>query len=94
MTATFRLAVVSSVVLMTLACSGATPTETQPLAVRLVDLFDAKRVQGSVKPATAIRPTIWRFDGDAAVPPTAKFAATRGWEPGPGSPVSSSRTVS
>ena len=83
MTATLRLAVVSSVVLTTLACSGATPTETQPLAVRLVDLFDAKRVQGSVKPATTARPTIWRFDG-TPLPPTAKFAATRGWEPGPG----------
>ena len=83
MTATLRLAVVSSVVLMTLACSGATPTETQPLAVRLVDLFDTKRVQGSVKPATTARPTIWRFDG-TPLPPTAKFAATGGWEPGPG----------
>ncbi len=76
MTATLRLAVVSSVVLMTLACSGATPTEAPPLAVRLVDLFDAKRVQGSVKPATTARPTIWRFDG-TPLPPTAKFAATR-----------------
>ena len=75
MTATFRLTVVSSVVLMMLACSGATPTETPPLALRLVDLFDAKRVQGSVKPATAARPTIWRFDG-MPVPATTKFAAT------------------
>ena len=83
MTATFRLAVVSSVVLMTLACSGATPTDTQPRAVRLVDLFDAKRVQGSVKPMAAIRPTIWRFDATPA-PQPANFAATGGWEPGPG----------
>ena len=83
MTATLRLAAVSSVVLMTLACSGATPTETRPAAVRLVDLFDAKRVQGTVKPATAIRPTVFRFDGTPA-PQPAKFAATHGWEAGPG----------
>lgn len=82
MTATFRLAVVSSVVLMTLACSGATPTQTHPRALRLVDSFDAKRVQGSVKPAAVIRPTIWKFD--ATPPQSAKFPATYGWEPGPG----------
>ncbi len=55
-----------------------------PVAVRLVDLFDAKRVQGSAKPAAAVRPTIWRFDGTPPSPLPAKFAATRGWEPGPG----------
>ena len=84
MTSTFRLALLWSLAVTGLSCSGATTTATTPVAVRLVDLFDAKRVQGSAKPAAAVPPTIWRFDGAPPSPPPAKFAGTRGWEPGPG----------
>ncbi len=84
MTSTFRLALLWPLAITCLSCSGPTTTSTAPVAVRLVDLFDAKRVQGSAKPATAVRPTIWRFDGAPPSPSPAKFAATRGWEAGPG----------
>ena len=83
MTSPFRLAFLSSMVVTSLSCSGSTTTST-PVAIRLIDLFDAKRVQGSAKPASVVRPTIWRFDGAPPSPPPAKFAATRGWEPSPG----------
>ena len=84
MTSTYRTALLTSLMVTTLSCSRPTNDVATPIAVRLVDLFDAKRVQGSVKPATAVRPTIWRFDGAPPSPPPATFAATRGWEAGPG----------
>jgi arylsulfatase A-like enzyme len=63
-----------------------------------VDTFDAKRVSGSAAKASRPLPrTEWRFDGtppsppappppgpDAKPPGPAPFAATRGWEAGPG----------
>jgi arylsulfatase A-like enzyme len=54
------------------------------VTVRLVDQFDAKRVQGSAKPVATAQPMIWRFDGAPPSPPPARFAETRGWESGPG----------
>jgi arylsulfatase A-like enzyme len=66
-----------------------------PTAIRLVDVFEAKLVEGSsAKAAVPLRRTEWRFDGPAPSPPPpptppakpspAPFAATRGWEAGPG----------
>ncbi len=63
--------------------------------IRLVDTFDAKRVEGSsANAAPPVRRTEWRFDGPAPSPPPpppagarpspAPFPATRGWEAGPG----------
>ena len=66
MTSIFRIALLSSLVATSLSCTSATSPTTTPVAVRLVDLFDAKRVQGSARPAAAVPPTIWRFDGGAA----------------------------
>jgi arylsulfatase A-like enzyme len=71
------------------ACRG---TAEKPAAVHLIDVFDAKGVEGS--PAQAAGPaqrTEWRFDGPPPSPPPprpgaspAPFPATRGWEAGPG----------
>ena len=70
------------------ACRGAAE---RPAAVRLVDAFDAKRVEGSpAQAAETMRRTEWRFDGPPPGPPRgpnpspAPFPATRGWEAGPG----------
>lgn len=81
-------------VTLTLAC---TRPAAGPEVVHLIDAFDAKSVQGSPEPASApasaIPRTEWRFDGpppaakSAAGPPAATaptWAATRGWEAGPG----------
>ncbi len=84
MTSTFRIALLLSLAVTSLSCSGSTTTTTAAGPIRLVDLFDAKRVHGSAKPAATMRPTIWRFDGAPSSAPPAQFAATRGWEAGPG----------
>ena len=74
------------------ACGRPAP---EPTAIRLVDAFEAKLVEGSsAKAAAPVRRTEWRFDGPAPSPPPpppapAKpsppaFPATRGWEPGSG----------
>lgn len=66
------------------ACS---PTPPGPAAVRLVDAFDAKRVEGSSSGGAPAPPrTEWRFDGPAPSPgpSPAPFAATRGFEAGSG----------
>ncbi|HUG52875.1 MAG TPA: sulfatase [Vicinamibacteria bacterium] len=53
------------------ACAG---SGGKPAAVRLVDVFDARRVEGSAPtPASTLLRTEWRFTG-----------ATHGWEAGPG----------
>ena len=75
------------------ACNRPAPDSAKP--IRLVDTFDAKRVEGSsAKAALPVRRTEWRFDGPAPSPPPpppagakpspAPFPATRGWEAGPG----------
>jgi arylsulfatase A-like enzyme len=76
------------------ACRG---PASEPKAIRLIDAFDTKLVEGSPGSAAAagpVRRTEWRFDGPAPSPPPppapparpspAPFAATRGWEAGPG----------
>ena len=70
------------------ACRGAAE---RPAVVRLVDAFDAKRVEGSpAQAAETMRRTEWRFDGPPPGPPPgpnpspAPFPATRGWQAGPG----------
>jgi arylsulfatase A-like enzyme len=82
MTWTVRQVLLSVLVVTSMSCTGS--ITTSPVAIRLIDLFDAKRVEGSVKPAATPRPTIWRFDGAPPSPAPARFAGTRGWEPGPG----------
>ena len=67
--------------------------EPGPGTIRLVEKFDAKAVEGSspAKPPSIPR-TEWRFGGTFPTAPTPAggvgkppaFAATRGWEPGPG----------
>jgi len=70
------------------ACGRPAPP---PATVRLIDHFDAKRVEGSpAQVATTMRRTEWRFDAPPPPPPPgpnpspAPFPATRGWEAGPG----------
>jgi arylsulfatase A-like enzyme len=76
------------------ACSRTASGPEEPKAIRLVDAFDAKQVEGTPGKPAAPPPRIeWRFDGapprpaspapgPAASPPA--FVATRGWEAGPG----------
>jgi arylsulfatase A-like enzyme len=66
------------------ACDGIREAPTAPLAIRLVDRFDATAVIDAVAPAALPSRTEWRFDGAPPVPAPAAFAATRGWEAGPG----------
>jgi arylsulfatase A-like enzyme len=70
------------------------PPEAGPGTIRLVEKFDAKRVEGSPAAGTkgAVRRTEWKFDAAAPLAPASKpadaapapFAATRGFEAGPG----------
>ncbi|HVD76201.1 MAG TPA: sulfatase [Vicinamibacteria bacterium] len=76
------------------ACSRSASGPDGPKAIRLVDAFDAKQVEGTPgKPAPAPPRTEWRFDGapprpaspaPGPAPSPPPFAATRGWEAGPG----------
>ncbi len=61
---------------LAVACSGAGPPDTQ----RLVDAFDANRVEGSAA-ASEMKPprTEWRFDGPPPQGLPATLAATHGW---------------
>jgi arylsulfatase A-like enzyme len=65
----------------------------EAVAIRLTDVFDASRVEGSTgRDEGAVRRTEWLFDGPLPRPtPAARTtrapaarAATRGWEAGPG----------
>ena len=79
---------------ITSTCSRSASGPHGPKAVRLVDAFDAKQVEGTPgKPAPAPPRTEWRFDGapprpaspaPGPAPSPPPFAATRGWEAGPG----------
>jgi arylsulfatase A-like enzyme len=87
----FALALVAA---LAPACSRSVAAPDGQKAIRLVDSFDAKLVEGSPgRPAAPPPRTEWRFDGapprPAAPPPGPSpspppFAATRGWEAGPG----------
>ena len=67
-----------------LSCGGTGDSPSTPLAIRLTDLFNEKSVVDAAAPAPTPARTEWRFDGPAPVPAPATFAATRGWEAGPG----------
>lgn len=54
-------------------------------SIRLVDDFTPEAVSGGAPgPAREIPRTEWRFDGPAPARAPSAFAATRGWEAGPG----------
>ncbi|HUE87678.1 MAG TPA: sulfatase [Vicinamibacterales bacterium] len=66
------------------SCSGSDSADAPPNALRLVDLFDPKQVQGAAAPASAPTRIEWRFDGSPAASVPAKLTATHGWQAGPG----------
>lgn len=80
------LARAACLVLGAIATSTCRPAAVPSKAIRLVDSFDAKLVEGSrgTSAAAAAQRTEWRFDGPAPGAAPAAFAATRGWEAGPG----------
>jgi arylsulfatase A-like enzyme len=66
---------------LTAACG--TRTAPRPVAIRLVDLYKPEMIEGRpAGPQAAPKRTEWRFDGPLAS--AGKFAATQGWEAGPG----------
>ena len=76
-----------------LAGAGCAPAPSGPQSLRVVDAFDATAIEGSIPgDAVALPRTEWKFDGPAPPRPAAPappgppppFAATRGWEAGPG----------
>ena len=67
--------------LATAACRPA--AVDTPSTVHLTDLYRAESVADRVEVAAPPR-LEWRFDGEAPAPPPAAFAATRGWQGGPG----------
>ena len=94
MTATFRLAVVSSVVLID---ASRAPAPLPQKHNRLPFASSICSTPSEFKGQSNRRQPYGRRSGGSTgrpLPPTAKFAATRGWEPGPGIAVSPSRTVS
>jgi arylsulfatase A-like enzyme len=66
------------------ACGGGAGSGPAPISIRLVDLFDAKSVEGASRAAAPLARIEWRFDASTPSDGGGKFAATRGWEPGPG----------
>ncbi|HVR72247.1 MAG TPA: sulfatase [Vicinamibacteria bacterium] len=86
-----RRAVAALLPVLVAAAAGCRGGAEKPATVRLVDVFDAKSVEGSPPQASGgARRTEWRFDGPPATPSPrpgaspAPFPATRGWEAGPG----------
>ncbi len=75
------MAHVRSLVPLLALLAACAPSDPGPVSIRLVDEFDAERVEGSVArtepPKTG---TAWRFDGE----PPAGADATRGFRAGPG----------
>jgi arylsulfatase A-like enzyme len=72
------------VCLFALSCGRTGDAPSTPLAIRLTDLFNEKTVIDAAKPVPLPARTEWRFDGPAPSPAPTAFAATRGWEAGPG----------
>lgn len=83
MTSTGRWLSAAAIAVVSVSCSGSDSRDVPPNAIRLVDLFDAKLVEGS-PPAAKVTPTEFRFDGPPPAIAPAKFATTNGWEAGPG----------
>jgi arylsulfatase A-like enzyme len=54
----------------------------EPVAIRLVDVFDHKAIERPASTAVTPARTEWRFDGPAPTQPPKKFRETRGWEGG------------
>ncbi|MDP6579610.1 MAG: sulfatase [Vicinamibacterales bacterium] len=77
MRTTSSLSIATVTLMFTVACGAA----QEPVALRLVDLFQADLVTGSPPVETPPR-TEWRFDG--AMPDGDEFAETGGVEAGPG----------
>ncbi len=76
----------SAAALATLAAAacGSGDRRGAPPAIRLVDLFTAKNVEGGTAAAATALPRIeWRFDGTAPAPPASPSATTRGFDAGP-----------
>lgn len=71
-----------ALVLLVLLSGGCGERDVPPIAIPLIDSYKPELVTGSVPPANLPERTEWRFDGP--VPAPAEFAATRGWEAGPG----------
>lgn len=67
-----------------LSCGETDDPPSIPLAIRLTDLFNEKTVVDPVRPTPPAARTEWRFDGPPSVPAPTAFAATHGWEAGPG----------
>ncbi len=58
-----RLSIVLTATALVLASCGGAP---EPIALRLVDLFEAATVQGTVA-IDPVDPTEWRFDGEGTI---------------------------
>ena len=67
-----------------LSCGRTGDPPSTPLAIRLTDLFNENSVIDAAAPTPALARTEWRFDGPPPLPAPTAFAATRGWEAGPG----------
>jgi arylsulfatase A-like enzyme len=63
---------------------GCAKTPDAPLAIRLTDAFTDKSVVNPAPPVAVPARTEWRFDGPTPTSPAPTFAATQGWEAGPG----------
>jgi hypothetical protein len=56
-----------------------------PVSIRLVDLYEQAAVEGTdIETDRAIPRTEWKFDEAATIGADISFAATRGWQAGPG----------
>jgi arylsulfatase A-like enzyme len=79
-----RLTLAVILPLVACACSRDAPT-VGAHTIRLVDLFKTDSIQGSASAAAReISKIEWRFDGAPPVPGPTEFAATRGFQAGPG----------
>ncbi len=59
-----RLSIVFTAAALVLSSCGGSP---EPAAIRLLDLFDAATIEGTVA-VDPVEPTEWRFDGTGTIP--------------------------
>jgi arylsulfatase A-like enzyme len=77
--------VIAFAVLALLLLAGCQGSQAPPATtIRLVDLYKPEAVEASAGALVAPPRTEWRFDGPGPSPVPPRFAATRGWEAGPG----------